>query len=122
MSTREEYNSCIKKFISGTGKTPEQRRLSFCIGAKICSHKAKTEEEAKKICLLPKPDKPDKSEDSEKKTRKSHKKNDCTPCIGKDIIKALYDGDSDLMDSLMEGPLKDIKKCTEPSEIKFCNI
>lgn len=54
MATREEYNQCMRPHITGTGKTKEQRKLDFCIGAKICSGKAKTEEEAKKVCLLPK--------------------------------------------------------------------
>ena len=117
-----DYRSCMTtKMGSGRLKnlTKENRRLEFCAIAKECS-KNLSRDEALKVCKSqpPKPEKPE----SEKKERKSHKKNDCTPCIGKDVIKALYDGDSDLMDTLMEGPLKDIKKCTEPNEIKFCNI
>lgn len=53
MATREEYNQCIKPHITGTGKTKEQRKLDFCIGAKLCSGKAKTEKEARAICDVP---------------------------------------------------------------------
>lgn len=53
-ASREEYNSCMRTYITGTGKTKEQRRLDFCIGAKVCSGKAKSEEEARTICDVPK--------------------------------------------------------------------
>jgi len=39
-------------------KPKEQRQLDFCIGSKVCSQKAKNEEEARQICLLPKEPKP----------------------------------------------------------------
>ena len=50
MASREEYNACMRPYITGS-KPKEQRKLDFCIGAKICSGKAKDEEEARKICL-----------------------------------------------------------------------
>ena len=43
----------------------EDRKLRFCIGAKICSGKTKTEEEAQQVCLLPK----DPKEIKPRKTR-----------------------------------------------------
>lgn len=58
MATREKYNTCMKPYIRGSNKTKEQRQMNFCIGAKVCSGKAKNEEEAKKLCLLPKEPKP----------------------------------------------------------------
>lgn len=45
---RKVYNDCMKPYISGQH---EDRRMDFCIGAKICSGKAKTPEEARKLCL-----------------------------------------------------------------------
>jgi len=51
MATREQYNTCMKPYISGQH---EDRKLDFCIGAKMCAGKASTEEEARQICLLPK--------------------------------------------------------------------
>jgi hypothetical protein len=50
MPSREEYNACMRPFITGTGKSKEERQRSFCEGAKICSGKAKTEEEAAQLC------------------------------------------------------------------------
>ena len=47
---REQYNECMKPYISGK-KAKEERKLDFCIGAKVCSGKAKSEEEARHICL-----------------------------------------------------------------------
>lgn len=48
--TREAYNNCIKPYITGTGKTKEERQQDFCIGAKICTGKASSRPEAEKIC------------------------------------------------------------------------
>ena len=55
----EEYRKCMVPFISGQGKTKEQRKLDFCAGSKLCSHKASSREEANKICRSqpPKPPK-----------------------------------------------------------------
>lgn len=39
-------------------KSKEQRQFDMCVGAKLCSNKAQTEEEAKSICSLPKEPKP----------------------------------------------------------------
>lgn len=56
---RERYTNCMKPFITGSGKSPEERRLSFCAGAKVCSGKAKDAKEAVHICQTepPKPPK-----------------------------------------------------------------
>jgi len=50
--TREEYNTCMKPFMAGS-KTKEQRQHDMCVGAKICSGKASSQEEAEKICSAP---------------------------------------------------------------------
>lgn len=55
MSKREEYTSCMVPFMKGGGP---DRKLRFCIGAKLCSMKAKSEEEAKQICLSQPPKEP----------------------------------------------------------------
>ncbi len=47
MSKREDYTTCMVPFMKGGGPDRKQR---FCIGAKICSQKANTEEEAVKLC------------------------------------------------------------------------
>ncbi len=52
---RAEYNSCMSKFIKGSGIDKEERKLRFCVGAKICSKKASNEQEAIELCNLPKP-------------------------------------------------------------------
>ena len=47
MGSRQEYNNCMVKFMTGGG--PE-RKTRFCIGAKVCSKKASNEQEAAKLC------------------------------------------------------------------------
>lgn len=54
---RTSYNRCMSPYMKGS-KPKEQRQLDFCIGSKVCSQKAKNEEEARQICLLPKEPKP----------------------------------------------------------------
>jgi transcription elongation factor Elf1 len=75
MSKREEYNACMRPYITGS-KSKEQRKLDFCIGAKVCSGKAKDREEAEKICLLPKV-KPVKQEQDEE------------PCLECEVANAI---------------------------------
>ena len=47
---REVYNSCMSPYMKGPGKSKEERHHDMCIGAKLCSQKAQTEEEAEKLC------------------------------------------------------------------------
>lgn len=44
---RSAYNKCMIPWMKGGGP---DRKLRFCIGAKTCSGKAKTEEEAARLC------------------------------------------------------------------------
>ena len=55
MASREVYTQCMIPHMKGGGP---DRKLRFCIGAKLCSGKAKTEAEARELCLLPKEPKP----------------------------------------------------------------
>lgn len=49
---RAKYSSCVGEFMrSVKPKDQEERKLLFCSAAKICSQKAKTKEEAMKLCL-----------------------------------------------------------------------
>jgi hypothetical protein len=57
VATRTEYNQCMRPYITGS-KPKEQRKLDFCVGAKICSGKASSRDEAIQICSLPKVPKP----------------------------------------------------------------
>jgi hypothetical protein len=50
MADRKEYNACMRPFITGKGKSKEERKKGFCIGAKLCSGKAESEEQAGELC------------------------------------------------------------------------
>lgn len=63
---RGEYNTCVARGLKGKTLSKDERKLEFCIVAKLCSSKSKDREEAKVICLLPKEPKPIK----EKKSRR----------------------------------------------------
>lgn len=78
---RQIYNDCMRKFITGAGKTPEERKLSFCAGAKVCSGKAKDIKEAVHICQTT-PPKPPK-EKKEKKVSARAETADCSKDMGK---------------------------------------
>ena len=66
---REEYNSCVAKGMSGKTFTAEQRKLEFCVVAKLCSGKTGTREEAIKICSEPKEPKEPKQRRSRRNAR-----------------------------------------------------
>lgn len=50
MGKREDYTKCMRPYITGS-KPKEQRRLDFCVGAKICSGRASSREEAERLCV-----------------------------------------------------------------------
>jgi|GEM_PF-2261821 len=50
MSTREEYTKCMTPYMTGTGKSKDERQRSMCMGAKLCSGKASSEDEASQLC------------------------------------------------------------------------
>lgn len=56
---RNQYNQCMVPYMKGS-KPKEQRQFDMCVGAKICA-KGMSEEEAKRICSLPKEPKPVKN-------------------------------------------------------------
>lgn len=55
MANRAAYNDCMRPYITGS-KPKEERKRDFCVGAKICSGKAQTREEALTLCAMPKGD------------------------------------------------------------------
>lgn len=63
---RQAYNECMIPFMKGGGP---DRKLRFCTGAKICSGKAASEDEARQICISQPPKEP--------KKRKARKTVDC---------------------------------------------
>lgn len=58
---REEYNTCVAKGMTGKHLSGDERKLEFCVVAKTCSGKAKSREEAVRLCNEPKPEKPPKA-------------------------------------------------------------
>ena len=64
---RTEYTDCMRPYMAGP-KESGQRKLDFCLGAKLCSGKASSPEEALVLCSQPKP------EGEEPKPGKSRKK------------------------------------------------
>ena len=67
---QEDYRSCMATGLKDKkGLSKEERQKLFCVQSRICSGKASTEEEAERLCSLPKPPQPPK----EPKQRKSKK-------------------------------------------------
>jgi len=55
---RAKFNACIAQGMRGKQLTKEERAKEFCITAKMCSGKAKSRDDAIRICSMPKPPKP----------------------------------------------------------------
>ncbi len=47
---RKSYNECIGKNMKGKKLSKEQRKLEFCMVAKLCSGKVQSREEAERVC------------------------------------------------------------------------
>lgn len=115
MATREEYNNCMRPFITGS-KPKDERRLSFCVGAKICSGKAHSEEEAAQLCAKGLPKWAKKALPKEEHTLS------CDQRIGRvhqsiDAMElALKSGDTEELVPVCAQVLSDLKHC-RPGEI-----
>lgn len=48
---RKSYNECMIPYLKD-GKTKEQHKMDFCVGAKICSGKAPSRGRAEEICTI----------------------------------------------------------------------
>lgn len=46
---RAKYNECMKPYMQGK-MTPAERGNNMCLGAKLCTGKAKTKMEAEELC------------------------------------------------------------------------
>lgn len=68
---RSAYNKCMIPWMKGGGP---DRKLRFCIGAKLCSGHAKDEAEAREVCLLPKEPKPARAFKGKRSTEQSCEK------------------------------------------------
>ncbi len=84
MAGRAEYSSCMTPYMKGKGKTREQRQQAMCLGAKLCSGKAKDQAEAERLCAIaasqPKPFKAPRS--FKKDTKKFDR---CVRDVGKKV-------------------------------------
>ncbi len=115
MPSRQEYNSCMRPYITGKDKTKEERRTGFCIGAKICSGKAKTEDEAVKLCNKPKLPKWAKGGEKteEEKPLPCPERMHVVALNIDSIIGIVKAGQTDNIKETLSKTLKDIHECRE---------
>lgn len=122
MANREEYNACMRPFITGKGKPKEERKRSFCVGAKVCSGKAKSEEEAAELCAksVPKWAKQAKPKEEEPLT--------CPLRMGRArstidaIILGLKSGDTQDILPVSAQLLTDVTECGTPEAMQLAGI
>lgn len=82
MATKEEYRSCMRPYMTSTGKTKEERQNEMCLGAKLCSGKASDRKEAEQICSLPKePKEPKPRKSTRQKVNCEQNMEEITQCI-----------------------------------------
>lgn len=121
MATRTEYNDCMRPFITGS-KPKEERQRAFCLGAKICSGKAKNEEEAIALCARAVP----------KWAKQSMPKEDevlsCPDRIARArktidaIMLGLKSGDTKEMLPASARLLNDVTRCASPEVIELTGV
>jgi len=118
---RAKYNACMSPFIRGKDKTKEERQMGFCVGAKLCSGKAKSEDEARKICNQPHLPKwaAGKEPEAEKLTCPQKMERTLKTIIEvKDLIKA---GQTEKIKEPMVVMLQDIHACAPEEIIRLAN-
>jgi len=78
---KQEYQGCMTKNLQKLQKgiSTDERKLSFCSFAKLCSGKAPTMEEAMKICREPKAPKAQKAPKGQGRTKKMYFDPDAGP-------------------------------------------
>jgi hypothetical protein len=112
----------MRPYITGSGKPKEERQHSFCVGAKRCSGKAKTDEEAAQLCAttlpkwarqaLPKEDDNLSCESRMVRTNETVDK----------IILGLKTGDIAEMVPTYAQLVNDVSKCRPPEVIELAGI
>jgi hypothetical protein len=118
---RAAYNACMSPYIRGKDKTKEERQRGFCVGAKVCSGKAKTEEEAAVLCNAPHlPKWAAKGPDEEEKLTCPQKTERVLRTITevKDLIKS---GKTDEIKEPLVTILQDIHACAPEEVQKLAN-
>lgn len=115
---RVAYNTCMRPFITGKDKTKEERQQGFCVGAKLCSGKAKTEEEARAICAAPRvPKWAAAKEEPEKLT--CPQKIDRTLKNILDVRELIKSGETEKIKEPLATILQDIHACAPEEVVKL---
>ncbi len=116
---RAAYNSCMSPFIKGKDKTKEERQMGFCVGAKLCSGKAKTEEEARVICNAPHLPKWAAGKEGESLTCPQRTERTLKIIVEvKDLIKS---GQTDKIKPMLATILQDVHSCAPEEVVRLAN-
>lgn len=121
MASREQYNACMRPFITGS-KPKDQRKRDFCVGAKICSGKAETQEEALELCARSIP------KWAQKAAPKEVEELSCAVRMGRvqetidTIALGLKTGEVDEMLPASAQMLTDITHCGTPEIIELASL
>ena len=117
---RVQYNSCMSPYIRGKDKTKEERQMGFCVGAKLCSGKAKTEEEARTICNQPHLPKwaAEKKEEERLTCPQRIDRSLKTILEVRDLIKA---GQTDKIKESLAAILQDVHACAPEEVVRLAN-
>jgi len=121
MATREQYNACMRPYITGS-KPKEERKRAFCVGAKICSGKARTEEEADQLCAKAVP------KWAKQALPKEEEKLPCPVRMGRvretidTIILGLKSGDTKEILPESAQVLNDVTECGTPETVELAGV
>ena len=122
MATREEYNACMRPYITGKGKSKEERQRSFCIGAKVCSGKAQSEEQGADLCAKSVP------KWAKQALPKEEEKLPCPMRMGRvrqtidAIALGLKSGDTEDILPASAQLLNDLTECGTPEAVELASV
>jgi hypothetical protein len=122
MATREEYNACMRPFITGKGKSKDERKRSFCEGAKICAGKAQTREEAAELCAKSVPKWAKQALPKEKETLTCPLRMDRVRQTIDAIALGLKSGDTEDILPASAQLLNDLTECGTPEAVELASV
>ena len=101
-----EYRACMSENMKGTQLSKEERKLEFCVTAKLCSKKAGNRDEAVGMCNQPKEPKQPKKSRSGKGGSCKVEAEELAFCMLQNLEASMQGGSGDIEEALGRAAVK----------------
>lgn len=112
----------MRPFITGKGKSKEERKRSFCVGAKVCSGKAESEQQAAELCAKSVPKWAKQAAPKDKETLPCPMRMGRVRDTIESIILGLKSGDAKDILPASAQILSDVTECGTPEAVQLASV